>query len=149
MHGEIALPGDRFEEKPRPEKPVDIAADFKKFTLRIRNELHLLLGSLASRNFEGACDLVRQTEENTWSSQRFAEEMGPFFEEYEAIDVTPRARQSLNTTIIEVAPRQWEVQQKIIDPKGDDDWALHCFIDLEESLEDEKAPVIELRRIGV
>ncbi|MCP4677419.1 MAG: DUF3516 domain-containing protein [Deltaproteobacteria bacterium] len=149
MHGEIALPRDRFEEKARPEKPVDIAADFKKFTARIRNELHLLLGSLASRNFEGACDLVRQTEENTWSSERFAEEIRPFFEEYKSIDVTPRARQPLNTAIIEVAPRQWEVQQKIIDPEGDDDWALHCFVDLEEPIQDEKAPIIELRRIGV
>ncbi len=149
MHGEIALPGDRLEEKPRHEKPVDIAADFKKFTLRVRNEAHLLLGSLASHNFEGACDLVRQTDENTWSKERFAEETKPFFEEYKAIDVTPRARQPLNTSIIKVASRQWEVQQKIIDPEGDEDWALHCFIDLQESLEDEKAPVIELRRIGV
>ncbi len=149
MHGEIVLPKDRFEAPRRPEKPVDIAADFKAFSARVRSELYLLLKSLAIRDYETAMDRVRQTEDNSWSTQRFEDTLASYYEEHASIDVTPAARQPLNTTILEIAPRQWDVMQKIIDPEGDEDWALHCYIDLTEPLEDDATPVIELRRIGV
>ncbi len=149
MTGEIVLPKDRFQQTDKKDQPIDIAADFKKFTLRIRGEIHMLLGSIASANYDNACELLRQTQENTWTGNRLERALAPYFKEHAAIDVTPRARQTNNTTIIEVAPRQWDVMQKIIDPEGDEDWALHCFVDLTQPVQDESAPLIELRRVGV
>ncbi len=148
VEGEVVRTKEPAQVPKQPERRLDIASDFKKFSARIRSELQLLLSSLAKERYEEACDQVRQTEENSWDRIRFEREMARYYDEHDAVDLTPRSRQPRNTTIREVAPRQWEVQHKIIDPEGDDDWALICFIDLTGSWE-ESEPLIELRRIGI
>lgn len=149
MSGEIVRPKDRFTEPDAPQpKPVDITSDFKKFSARVRNELHLLLRCLSDKRYDDACEVVRQTDQNQWTGDRFAAQMAPYYEEYPAIDITPAARQTTNTYIREIAPNQWEAQQKIVDPEGNDDWCLDCIIDLTGPWS-ESEPLIELRRIGI
>ncbi len=148
MQGEIVRPKDRYEEKEFPAKPEDIAADFKKFSARIRSELYLLLRSLADRNYDQASRQVRQTEENTWTQDQIKQAMAEYYEVHASVDITPRARQLHNTFIKEIGNRQWEVQQKIIDPEGEEDWAVHAIVDLTKPLQ-ETETLIELRKIGV
>jgi superfamily II RNA helicase len=149
VNGETGVPAKDLAAAPKqPERQLDIAADFKKFAARIRSELHLLLSHLAKRHYEEACNQVRQTADNSWDETRFEREMASYYDEHAAIDLTPKSRQTQNTIIREVASRQWEVQQKIIDPEGEEDWALFCVIDLQDTW-DASEPLIELRAIGV
>ncbi|MDJ0761721.1 MAG: DUF3516 domain-containing protein [Myxococcota bacterium] len=149
MNGEmIRIVRDPDTAPFQPEQPVDVAADFKAFSARIRNELYLLQKSLADRAYEEACGRIRQSTDHTWSPRQIESEMASYYEVHSAIDVTPKARQPRNTFIREVSPRVWDVQQKIIDPEGDEDWALFCTIDLTETT-DETGPLIELIRISV
>jgi len=133
-------------------KPRDPAADPRAFAARIRAELHRLLGALARRDFDEARAALREDEASTspWTSERLAAEIAPYFAEHEKIIVTPLARSPRNSTQREVAPRIWEVQQMIVDPAGDEDFAIHARIDLSEALlpGQENAPLIELVRIG-
>jgi hypothetical protein len=131
-------------------QPRDPAADPRAFAARIRAELHRLLGALARRDFEEAQAALRDGESATWTAERLAAEVAPYFEEHKTIVVTPLARSPRQTTLAAVAPRIWEAQQTIVDPEGDEDFAIHARIDLTEPLApgQENAPLIELVRIG-
>ena len=133
-----------------PKKPRDVAADPRAFAARVRAELHRLLGALARRDFDEARAALRDDETGTWTTERLAAEVAPYFAEHENIIVTPLARNPRNTTQSQVAPRIWEAQQTIVDPAGDEDFAIHTRIDLSEPLlpGQENAPLIELMRIG-
>lgn len=137
----------RSADGPRPDRAAELARDPRRLAARVRSEMHMLLRSLCDRNFEGAGGLVRQTEEHAWSEARFAEALAPYFAEHRAIDVTPRARQPIHTVLTEVAPRMFEVAQKILSPEGDDTWALFGAVDLTRPW-DEESPLVELLRIG-
>jgi len=82
--------------------------------------------------------------------------------------VTPLARRPSNTLIQEMGPRRWRAQQRLIDPEGDEDWAIDCIVDLSRAPAKDAdarasapgtappgtapaagAPLIELQRIGV
>jgi superfamily II RNA helicase len=129
-------------------KPRDPAADPRAFAARIRAELHRLLGALARRDLDEARAALRDGE--AWTAERLSAEIAPYFAEHEKIIVTPLARSPRNTTQSLVAPRIWEAQQMIVDPAGDEDFAIHARIDLSEPLlpGQENAPLIELLRIG-
>ena len=84
--------------------------------------------------------------------------MAPYFAAHTTLSVTPLARRPSNTLIQEIAPRRWRAQQRLIDPEGDEDWAIDCVVDLSRaptpgtaSPESPAAgaPLIELQRIGV
>jgi len=129
-------------------KPRDLAADPRAFAARIRAELHRLLGALGRRDFDEARAALRDNE--AWTPERLSAEIAPYFAEHDKIMVTPLARSPRNTTQSLVAPRIWEAQQMIVDPAGDEDFAIHTRVDLSEPLlpGQENAPLIELVRIG-
>jgi hypothetical protein len=131
-------------------KPYDPAADPRAFAARVRAELHRLLGALARRDFEEARAALRDDEPPVWTADRLAAEIAPYFAEHEKIVLTPLARSPRNTTLVAVAPRIWEAQQTIVDPVGDEDFAIHARIDLTEPRlpGQENAPLIELVRVG-
>ncbi len=149
MTGEARAPEPvREPEAERTPKPVDLAADPKKLAARVRNELYMLQRALADRRFNEAAALIRQTEENPWTPDDFAEAMAPYFAEHAAVDLTPRARTPRNTVIRESAPKRYDVVQKIIDSEGDEDFALFGEVDLTDPAA-EDAPLAALIRIGV
>ncbi len=133
-----------------PKKPRDPAADPRAFTARIRAELHRLLGALARRDFTEALAALRDGEAQAWTAEKLAAELAPYFEEHKQILITPVARSPRKTTVTEVAPRIWEAQQTLVDPEGDEDFAIIARIDLSEPLApgEDSAPLIELLRIG-
>jgi hypothetical protein len=133
-----------------PKKPRSPDADPRAFSARIRAELHRLLGALSRRDFEQAQAALRDGESAAWTAERLAAEVAPYFAEHKEIVVTPLARSPRNTTLVSLAPHIWEAQQKIVDPAGDEDFAIHVRIDVTEPLApgQENAPLIELVRIG-
>jgi len=141
------VPRPRTDASEAPKRAPDIAADFKKLSARIRGELYMLQRSLASRNYVQAETEVRQDPDDAWTKERFADAMAPYYEMYKDIDLTPRARTVDRTFIRETGKRQWEVTQRIVDPSGEEDWALFGTVDLTETIP-EDAPLVQLRRIG-
>jgi hypothetical protein len=76
------------------------------------------------------------------------EAMAPYFAEHPSVVLTPAGRRPNLTHMKDVGPRQWEVQQRIMDPEGHGDWMLDCEIDLRDR-KAEDGPLLILRRIGV
>jgi superfamily II RNA helicase len=146
----VAGPSQRkptVKDSPAAEKPKSIVDDPRAFAARIRNELHMLLKAIQAKDYELACTLIHQSEENEWTAEMFAEAMEPYYQEHQAIDITPLARQTRNTIFIKKAPRLWKATQKIIDFEGDHDWVIDCQVDMTRP-RDESLPLIELLDIG-
>jgi hypothetical protein len=130
-----------------PLQPADPSADPKAFRARLRTELHQLLRALAAKNYDEAAARIYQPQ-GEWTPERLAAEMEPYWQQHATIDLTPRARQPIHTTLKSLSPRQWEVRHRILDPQGEEDWMLDCSVDLrnERSID---APLIALTRIGI
>ena len=137
----------RTETKREEPKPIDLAADMKQLSARVRNELYLFQRCLADRDYEQALTRIRRTEDREWTEERLRAEMSSYFELYDFIDLTPRARRPDGTFIRKIDDRVFEVAQKIIGPEGEDEFAVMGFVDLtEESFPD--GPLVALDRIG-
>jgi superfamily II RNA helicase len=130
-----------------PPRPIDLARHPKALAARIRAEMHLFVRALAAGRWEDAAASVRQDAGDSWDAARFEEAVAPFLAEYGRIVWDGRARLADQTLIKTVAPRRFEVQQKLMDPRGDGFW----FVEGEVDLEDERAPegpIVWVRAIG-
>ena len=74
--------------------------------------------------------------------------MAPYFAEHASVVLTPAGRRPNLTLMKETGTRQWEVQQRIMDPESHGDWMLDGEIDLRDRRA-EGEPLLILRRIGV
>ena len=131
-------------------KPRSPDADPRAFTARIRAELHRLLGALARRDFEQAQSALRDGEGAAWTTDRLAAESGALL----------RRAQGDRRDAASAQPAQYHADfhchpdlggpAEIVDPAGDEDFAIHTRIDLTLPLPpgQENAPLIELVRIG-
>lgn len=128
-------------------KPLDLAHDPRARTARIRADLHRLVRTLAARDFEGAARLVVGGPE-PWTPDRLSRALSPYFTAHKQILVTPASRAPRFTRIEEVEPRRFRAQQTIVDPEGEEDWAVDCIVDLTGPISDE-LPLLDLQRIGV
>jgi hypothetical protein len=146
-------PGAPVPAPTRAPRPRDPAADPRAFVARIRVELHRLLGALARRDWDEALAAVRNnpaSDAPEWTADKIAAELAPYFQEHAKIDVTPAARNPHNTILVPAGARLWEAQQRLVDPEGDEDFAIHVRVDLTAPLPtgQESAPLIELMRVG-
>ena len=130
-----------------PPPPFDLAQNERALTARVRAELHGLVRALARQDWEEAAACVRADPEDAWDPGRFALAIAPFLEEYARLDFTPDARLAHRTRIAEAGRRRWQVSQVLVDPAGDELWALHGEVDLSRE-KDPKGPLIRLLRIG-
>jgi hypothetical protein len=130
-----------------PPAPFDLAQNQRALTARVRAELHGLVRALARQDWEEAAACVRADPEAGWDPDRFARALAPFLEEYGRLDFTPDARLAHRTRIAAVGPRRWQVSQVLVDPAGDELWALHGEVDLSRE-KDPEGPLIRLLRIG-
>ena len=125
--------------------------------------------ALAGRRYDEAAAALRApavddpSAGEPWTAARLEQEMAAYFAAHATLSVTPLARRPSNTLIQEIAPRRWRAQQRLIDPEGDEDWAIDCMIDLSRApapgadapapaasaAPAAGAPLIELQRIGV
>ncbi len=137
-------------------RPADPAADPRAFAARVRAELHRLLGALARKDYADALAALRPGEAEDgrdWTPDRLSAALAAFYEEHSAIVTTPAARNPRHTLIRPAGPRRWDVEQRIVDPEGHDDWAIYGHIDLSgpASVSGETSdtgPLLQLRRLG-
>jgi superfamily II RNA helicase len=138
------------EDQPLRVRAPDLTADPRALAARVRTELHRLLGALARRDWEEALLSIAQRPDSdlpSWTADRIAAEMAPYYAEHKSILTTPAARTPRHTVLQVAGSRRWDAQQQIVDPEADEDWAIHTRLDVPEGHLDE-APLIELVRIG-
>lgn len=136
---------------------VDISRDSRKFQARIRAELHLIVKHLAAGQYEAAEKATRaqpaqrsgdeSTGEGRWDAPRFEQALEPFFAEHERLIFDHTARFTDKTRIDSVGSHRWEVTQVLVDPEGDNDWAIHGVVDLTDD-KSPKGPLVEISRIA-
>ncbi|MFL6289720.1 MAG: DEAD/DEAH box helicase [Thermoanaerobaculia bacterium] len=124
-----------------------LLADPKAFAARVRAELHLVVRALAEKEWEDAAAAVLQDPDDPWTPERFEESMKPFYEEYGELVFTPEARRHQHTHIREVDERVWEVAQTILDPQGDNLWAVQGLVDLRDP-DVMDGPLVKVGRVG-
>ncbi len=131
----------------RAAQPLDLAAHERILAARLRAELHAVLRALSVGDFAEAAAGLAADPEDPWDARRFEAALAPFFEEYGELVVTPEARQPRHTLLKRTAPRRWDVFQVLVDPQGDNLWALAGEVDL-TGRRDPEGPLVRLRRIG-
>ncbi len=127
---------------------ADLARHPKAFAARVRAEMHELVRALSNEDFDEATRSVKQSRDNYWDAARFADEMKPFFDEYEALIFDPRARTADRTLIEATGARTWDVQQILLDPEGDHRWAIYATVELAPGPAPDD-PILNLVRIGL
>jgi hypothetical protein len=128
-------------------RAFDLALQERLLTARVRAELHALVRALAKGDFEEAARCVRADPDDPWDAGRFERELAPFLAEYERVVFTPDARQARYTLLKRTGARSWDAFQVLVDPVGDDLWAIEAEVDLRQEREPE-GPTLRMRRIG-
>jgi hypothetical protein len=113
----------------------------------VRAELHRVVKALSARDYETAARHLVEGDE-PWTIARFTEALAPYWAAHTALLATPAARRPSLTRLEELGPRRWRAQQTLLDPEGDEDWALDCIVDLNDAKPD-GAPLLDLQRIGI
>jgi superfamily II RNA helicase len=150
VHPELRLERREEAEKiKRAMRDQELLGDPRAFAARVRAELHYLVRALAHHDWEEAVASVRPPDDGgePWTEDRFQQALAPFLALHGELDFSARARGADLTRIDVVQPRVWSVRHTLVDPQGDDDWALEGLIDLRrgKSLE---SPLFQLGRIG-
>ena len=128
----------------------ELLADPKTFAARVRAEMHLLTRALSMRDWEEAATLVKQDPDDPqtlWDAERFEQAMAPFFAEYGELLFTPESRRHQWTQIQKTGDREWSVAHTLLDPQGDNLWAIQGAIDL-RSPDEAEGPIVRVGRIG-
>ncbi len=126
-----------------PVSPAPPPFDERAFAARVRNQLHELTKALAEKRWAEALPLLRKREEDPdpWTADKLAAALAPFFAAHSAMVVNPRARAPINT-VLRKEGNLWQVQHKLLDEEGDDDWALEGTTEPVE-----EGPLFSLRAI--
>jgi hypothetical protein len=138
-------------EAPVRKRAYDLGADPRALAARVRTELHRLLGALSRRDWDEALAAINQRADSdlpAWTADKLNTELAPYFAEHGSIVTTPLARNPRNTVVKPAGDRVWDVEQRIVDPQGDEDWAIVARVDLSVAAASEEAPLIELVRVG-
>jgi hypothetical protein len=145
---ESLLHPSAVKEAAAPAAPrLDLALTPKAFRARVRSELHSLLRALAEGDYEEAARWVRQDPDDPWDAARFERELAPFLAEYGRVSFSAEARRAHFAVLKSTGPRTWDVAQTLLDPRGDNLWALSGEIDLTGDKAPE-GPLVRLRHIG-
>ncbi|PIE16179.1 MAG: DEAD/DEAH box helicase [Proteobacteria bacterium] len=127
--------------------PLDISQDTRSFQARVRAELHALVKALAEGDWEEAAASVRQAPDDAWEPDRFEAAMAPFLADYGRLIFDHGARLTDKTHIKPEGKHRWTVAQVLVDPEGDNLWAIHGAVDLSEDTAP-SGPMITLDRVG-
>jgi superfamily II RNA helicase len=146
---QTVLTGERPDlvGEPEVEVPYDLARDPKALRARIRAELHRLVGALAAKEYEEAALGLRPDPADPWDASRLERALAPYWQEFDEIVFTPRARQPEYTEIQPLGERRWRVQQVIVDPEDQNLWCLRGEVELPARGEPE-GPLFRLSELG-
>jgi hypothetical protein len=134
-----------------PRRGPDLLGDPRALAVRVRADLHRLLAALARKDYEEATLALRaapDTDEPAFTSDKLAAAMAPFYEDHGRILLTPASRHPSQTILRPRGNAFWEAEQRICDPDGHDDWAIHAEVDLSAGVPQD-GPLIRLVRLGV
>ena len=147
---DMLAPSDDVAAPVMPKKPrlvFDPKVNPRAFAARVRTEMHRLLKALSLLDWEEAAAVVRQREEDAWPPERFAQAMAGYFTECGRLVMDPSARQPQYTHIKELAAGTYQVQQVMVDPKGDNLWVLQGLVEIDDSTRGDDA-LVAVERIG-
>jgi hypothetical protein len=99
---------------------------------------------LAEGDLEAATFEVRQEVGDAWNQDRLAEALAPFLAEHRAVRFDAEARRTDRTVIRETGPRQWIVQQALLDADDGDAWMIEGDVDLREETGEPLGPLVHL-----
>ena len=157
LHPEIRLTHQQEREAMDALWIRSLLEDPKLFAARVRAEMHLLVRALANKDWEGAVAAVWQpvgdvpegaeAPPNAWNEELFEQALAPFFEEYGELVFGPEARRHQWTQIRPTGERVWQVTQTLLDPQGENLWAVLGVVDLRDPHAVE-GPLVRVERIG-
>jgi superfamily II RNA helicase len=150
MHPELVLEQDKQEEARQELRLYELFHDSKAFQARTRAELHYLVRELSEHNYEGAAYALWQDPEkpaDNWSAEDLQKALAPFYTEYGELVFNHDARRASNTQIRTLGGRRWDVSQALVDPEGDNMWAIEARIDLSDP-KNLEGGLLRLQRIG-
>lgn len=124
-----------------------LGEDPKSFAARVRAELHALVRALALREWDDAAALVRRAPDDAWTPARFEAAMAEYFRDYPELRWGHDARYAKYTLLTATDDRTWRVRQVMVDPEGDNLWAIEGDIDLRDDPFPD-GPLITLRSIS-
>ncbi|MEM7589495.1 MAG: DUF3516 domain-containing protein [Myxococcota bacterium] len=118
----------------------------------IRTQMFQFLRYLSRKQYQEAALCVRSHQQNMWTAAQLEEALQDYYTQYDHIVADARARQAKFTLIHATSAKQWDVQQIIPDPQGDNQWVLEGFVplrDIPQTGQPEAGrPLVCLQRIG-
>ncbi|HYI61082.1 MAG TPA: DUF3516 domain-containing protein [Acidimicrobiales bacterium] len=141
----LRQPGDGGATVPRPsEAPVEVApppvtANRRAFTVLARNAMFLRVELAAGQRWTALGELEGP---DTWTAERWYQELQPYFAEHPSIGIGPDAR---NPALLQVTehPDRWDLRQVLDDPADEHAWALEAEVDLRAS-DEAGEPVVRM-----
>jgi superfamily II RNA helicase len=127
--------------------------DPKALIGRVRIEMHRLVKLLATRQYDAAVAALHDPE-RAWTATVLASQLQEYWSTHASIITTPESRRPHLTSIRSEPDGSIRVVQRLLDPSGDDDWAVEGRVDLAHHPSGDRAglddlPIVELMRVGV
>jgi len=141
----LAAEADRENPEVAP-AAIDITRDVRAFTVLVRNEAFRLVRAIAWGRWEGAAEVLADSEPQ-WTAPRLDDAMRAYFAEHKYLRTDPDARLQSRTKI---TPSEdgllWQVEQVLCDAEEATGYALVMTIDLARSREAGR-PALSLLRV--
>jgi superfamily II RNA helicase len=129
----------------------DITRDRKRFTAAIRARVFSFLRAWSIGDAATALDALDgpgDAEGGTWTTERLESAWETYNAEHAGLRFDPEARNLRHTHITtDQKPQAWKIEQMLVDPEMQNDWAAEFEVDLAASRA-AKEPVLFLHRLG-
>ena len=127
--------------------------DPKALIGRVRTEMHRLVKWLAARQYEQVAAALHDPDKQ-WTPALLAAQMQPYWDTHASIVTAPESRRPHLTTTRPEGDGALRVVQRLLDPSGDDDFAIEGRVDLGNHPSGDRAglddlPIVQLVRIGI
>ncbi|GAA1819187.1 DEAD/DEAH box helicase [Nesterenkonia flava] len=126
-----------------PEPPARLSQNVRALTVMVRSAMFRRAELFAQEKEEALAGLEPEGSEFT-TPDRWGEALDAFFDEYEDVYVDAKAR-SADLFRLDRSPAEkpgfWRAVQVLDDDQGNHDWAIHAWVDL-AATDEEEAPVI-------
>jgi superfamily II RNA helicase len=134
---EAAVDAVRAASSTLDDRPPPVTANRRAFRVLVRNALFRRVELAALRRYDALGELDA---DDGWDSERWAEAMRRYYDEYADLGTGPDAR-GPHLLVVEEGPQRWVVRQIFDDPEGDHDWGISAEVDLAASDETGEAVV--------
>jgi superfamily II RNA helicase len=135
------------EAAPVAERAFDLVANSAALRARVRQEMLALVAAAARGDWEEAAAFARDAAGDPLDAEELERALAPFLEEHGRILMTPEARRAHHTRIAKREARVFEVSQVLLDPTGENLWAIHGEVDLRTE-RDPEGPLVRIYRVG-